>query len=206
MQFCKKKLLALLLAFTAQGDTQEPILESKPLIEAKGGYFFFASSKMRQVYDKGGWDIQLSSSLPVWQPLKRLNLNLYGSIEFLRCSGNSTKENYKTYIWELPVNIGLKPVFLLSQQVQYYFALGPRYFFIRQHNFSEYVDKHKSRHGIGLFVNTGFNFILHKHLLVDLFGEYSYAKTRFHSSTSKIYTRNIQVGGFTFGAGLGYYF
>ncbi|MDP1608155.1 MAG: hypothetical protein Q8L98_02440 [Chlamydiales bacterium] len=205
MQFLRKKLLVFLLLFGAQGFTQESIPESKPIIEAKGGYFFFASSKMRQVYD-AGWDIQLSSSVPCWNPLETLSLNVYGSVEFLRCSGNSTEEHYKTYIWELPINVGLRPIFLISQQVQYYFTLGPRYFFIRQHNSSPYVDKNKSRNGVGFFVNTGFNFIFYKHLVIDLFGEYSYTKTRFHSSTSGIYTRDIQVGGFTFGGGLGYSF
>lgn len=205
MQFSGKKLLALLFFFGTQGYTQEPILESKPIIEAKGGYFFFASSKMRQVYD-GGWDVQLSSSIPFWQPSDRLHLNAYGSVEFLRCSGNSTEEQYKTYVWQLPVNVGLKPVFLLSKYVQYYFAVGPRYFFIRQHNSSPYVDKNKSRNGVGLFANTGFNFILCEHLVIDLFGEYSYAKTHFHSTASNVYTQDIQVGGFTFGGGLGHSF
>jgi hypothetical protein len=206
MQLPTKKLLAFLLLFIAQGYAQELILSSKPIIEAKGGYFFFTNAKMSKVYDKGGWDIQLSSSIPVWKPLKRMNLNVYGSIEFLRCSGSSIEEGYKTYVWEFPINIGLKPVFLLTQQIQYYLALGPRYFFVRQHNSSPYVDSHKSRNGIGLFVNTGFNFILCKHLAIDLFGEYSYAKTHFHTSLSSVYTRDIQVGGFTFGGGLGYSF
>lgn len=205
MSFARKKLLLMLLLFAIPGHSEEPRLESKPTLEVKGGYFFFASSKMRQVYD-GGWDLQLSSSIPFWKPLTRFNLNAYGSIEFLRCSGISTVEHYKTYVWELPINIGLKPVFLLCQQIQYYFALGPRYFFIHQHNSSPYVDKNKSRNGVGLFVNTGFNIIPYKHLLIDVFGEYSYAKTHFHSSASNVYTRDIQVGGFTFGGGIGYFF
>jgi outer membrane protein W len=205
MQFSRKILLPFLLLFATQGYSEKLAFESKPIIEAKGGYFFFASSKMRQVYD-AGWDIQLSSSIPVSRPFNKLSLNIYGSIEFLRCSGNSTEEHDKTYIWELPINVGVKPIFLLSQQVQSYFSLGPRYFFIRQDNTSPYVDKNKSRNGLGLFVNAGFNFILRKHLVIDLFGEYSYAKTHFHSSTSNIYTRDIQVGGFTFGGSLGYFF
>jgi outer membrane protein W len=232
MQFFKKKLFAIVFLFATQGFTQEPVdaqgasenvdseanptqptidssdcfhIQSEPILEAKVGYFFFASSKMRQVYE-GGLDVQLSSSTPVWQPHRRVHLNVYGSLEFLRSSGHSTEENYKTYVWELPINLGLKPVFLLTQEIQYYLALGPRYFFIRQHNSSPYVDRHKSKNGVGLFVNTGFNFILCKHLAIDLFGEYSYAKTHFHTSLPNVYTQNIQIGGFTFGAGLGYSF
>lgn len=206
VQFLRKKLVLLLVLFAIGGYSQECRLGSASMVEAKGGYFFFANSKMREVYDNGGWDIQLSSSIPFWRSSKRFNLNAYASVEFLRCSGHSTQENYKTYVWELPVNIGIKPTVLLSKWVQYYFALGPRYFFIRQHNSSPYVDKHRSRNGVGLFLNTGFNFILFKRLVIDVFGEYSYAKTHFHSSALNVYTRNIEVGGFTFGAGLGYCF
>lgn len=206
MSFLRKKLVLVFLFFTAKGYAQEKVLESKQIIEAKAAYFFFTSSKMRHVYDQGGWDIQLSSSTPIGNMSKRINVNAYASIEFLRCEGRSTQEHNSTYVWELPVNVGLKPVVLISKEAQYYFAIGPRYFFIHQHNSSSYVDHNKSKNGLGLFVNTGFNFILMKHLVLDIFGEYSYAKTHFHSSKTNVYTRDIQVGGFSFGLGLGYSF
>lgn len=206
MQVPRIIFLSMLLFFTVQGQSQSPILESKPILETKGSYFLFASSKMRQIYDHGGWDIQLSSSIPVWKPMEPFNLNVYGSIEFLRCSGHSTEEHSKTYVWQLPINIGIKPIFLLSKKIQYYVALGPRYFFIHQHNFSQYVDKSRSRNGLGLFVNTGFNFILYQRMVIDLCMEYSYAKTHLHSSIPNVYTRTLQVGGLSFGGGLGYSF
>lgn len=222
MPFLRTKLLFLLLLLGTEGYSQNlspeskastppkesspsPTLKSKPIIETKVGYFFFSSSQMRQVYD-GGWDVQFSSSIPVWDPFSKFSLNIYGSVEFLRCDGHSTEEHYKTYVWELPVNFGLKPVFLLSEHVQYYFAMGPRYFFIHQNNSSSYVDKNKSRNGIGFFVNTGFNFIPIKHLVIGLFSEYSFAKTHFHTSASNVYTKDIQVGGWTFGGSFGYMF
>jgi opacity protein-like surface antigen len=179
---------------------------SQPLIEIKTGYFFFANSKMRKVYDKGGFDIQLCSSYP----LKRLNnkwtLNAYGAVEYFDRSGKSLHGHQRTSLWSLPVNLGLKPTYEINANMQYYFAVGPRYFYLHQHNRSHYVSKNRSRNGLGFFINTGLNYALNDHFTLDIFGEYSYAKTHFHSGKVNVYTRNIQVGGFTFGGGLGYKF
>jgi hypothetical protein len=62
------------------------------------------------------------------------------------------------------------------------------------------------QNGLGGFVNTGFLFFPTKHFFIDVFGEYSYVKLRFHHSKSNVYTRRTQVGGYTFGGGLGYAF
>lgn len=179
---------------------------AQPLIEAKAGYFFFSGSQMRDVYKHGGWDVQLSSSYPVWSPMEKLDFNVYGAVEYFQCQGRSLQGNQSTTLWAIPVNLGLKTSLVIKPKVQYYFTLGPRYFYIHQHNNSSYVDRNKSRNGVGLFVNTGCNFILSNHFLIDLFGEYSYATTHFHTKKQNVYTRNIQISGFTFGGGLGYAF
>lgn len=161
---------------------------------------------MRKVYDKGGFDIQLCSSYL----LKRLNdkwtLHAYGAVEYFDRSGKSLHGHQRTSLWSLPVNLGLKPSYKINANMQYYFAAGPRYFYLHQHNKSQYVSKNRSRNGLGFFINTGLNYALNDHLTLDIFGGYSHAKTHFHSGKAKVYTRNIQVGGFTFGGGLGYKF
>lgn len=176
------------------------------LCEVKTGYFFFSNSKMRKVYDKGGVDIQLCASYPLKRLTSRWVLNAYGAVEYFHQSGKSLNEHQKTALWSVPINIGLKPVYEINARMQCYFAIGPRYFYIRQHNHSSYVYKNRSKDGLGFFVNTGFNYFLSNHFIADIFGEYSYAKIHFHDGKSHIYTRNIQMGGFTFGGGLGYEF
>jgi len=175
-------------------------------LELKTGYFFFTDSKMRKVYDKGGWDIQLCASYPLCNLTSQWTLNAYGAVEYFHRSGKSINDHQKTELWSVPINIGLKPVYALNANMQYYFAIGPRYFYIHQHNHSSYVYEDKSKKNLGFFVNTGFNYDLCNHFLIDVFGEYSYAKVHFHSGRSHVYTRNIQTGGFTFGGGLGYEF
>lgn len=183
-----------------------PICSSRTLVEVKTGYFNFSNSTMRKVYDKGGLDLQLCASRLLWKPRNRWTINAYGAVEFFQRSGKSLNEDQNTSIWAIPVNLGLKPVYAINAYLQYYFAIGPRYFYVHQHNSSSYVYQNKSRNGIGFFVNTGFNYALSNHLIIDIFGEYSYSKVHFHSGKPGVYTKNRQIGGYTFGGGLGYQF
>jgi hypothetical protein len=187
----------------AQGSCSEL---TRPLLEAKAGYFFFSNSEMRKVYDRGGLDLQLSVSYPLWNLASGWTLNAYGAVEYLHCSGRSINDHQKTALWSIPVNIGLKPIYAINANTQYYFAIGPRYFYLHQHNDSSYVYRDKAKNGLGFFVNTGFHWVLCEHFVFDVFGEYSYAKTHFRGGDPLVYTRNIQVGGFTFGGGIGYKF
>lgn len=160
---------------------------------------------MRKIYNKDGLDIQLWAAYPFWNPISKLTLNAYGAIEYFHRSGQSMNDHQKTSLWSVPVNIGLRPTFAINTKMQYYFAIGPRYFYIHQHNDSSYVYKNKAKNGLGFFANTGLSYILCNSLVMDVFGEYSYAKTHFHAGQS-VYTKNVQIGGFTFGGGLGYAF
>lgn len=179
---------------------------SESLIEAKVGYFFFTDAKMQEIYNQGGLDVQLSMTCPLWDADNGWIINGYVAVEYFERSGRSIHGHDKTSIWAIPVNFGLKPTYMITSNLQYYYTLGPRYFYIHQHNQSPYVYKNNSKNGLGYFVNTGFNYLLCDNLAIDFFGEYSYAKTHFHTGKSNVYTRNIQVGGFTFGGGIGYDF
>ena len=187
---------------------------SRPLLEAKMGYFFFTNSCMRKVYNRGGFDGQLSFSYPIFDKLRPYpiyghipyDLHFYASVEFLERWGRSRGVHQKTSFWEIPLSVGFKPVLDLGSHVKYYFAVGPRYFFARAHNHSSYVPNVMNANGLGGFINTGFFFILGAHCTIDLFGEYSYGKLHFHSSQKNTKGHTTQIGGLTFGGGLGYCF
>ncbi|MFI5334241.1 MAG: hypothetical protein ACHQT8_03635 [Chlamydiales bacterium] len=156
---------------------------------------------MRKIYDRGGLDVQLSGSFPL-----RKWLQIYGSVEYLERHGRSLAGEEKTRIWEVPLSLGLRPVIKISEKASYYFTLGPRYFFVRAHNNSPYVDRKIDQNGLGGFVNTGFYFFPMRHFFIDVFGEYSFKQMHFHSSKTNVYARKIEIGGFCFGLGLGYAF
>lgn len=175
-------------------------------VDVKTGYFFFASKEMRDVYRKGGLDLQLSGSYPVYDFLA-----IYGSFEFLQKSGrakSSVGHGPQTSIWQIPLSLGLQynTKLCCCEKYRYYATIGPRYFFAHVHNSSSHVPSTLDANGLGGFVNTGFLFQPVEHFIIDLFGEYSYARLHFHSSKSGTQGHTVQTGGLTFGLGLGYSF
>src|SRR5271166_6591939 len=135
--------------YASYGYQEEECCTQQPILEAKAGYFFFSDSKMRKVYNDGGIDLQISGSYPLWNWLQ-----LYGSVEYLQKHGKSLGGHQKTRIWAVPLSLGLQPVFTINPTVDYYFTVGPRYFFVHAHNDSSFLDRHKSQNGLGGFINT----------------------------------------------------
>lgn len=172
-----------------------------PHLEGSLGYFFFSNEKMRDVYFNGGFEARLSGSYPVYKQLQ-----IYGSAGFRELWGRSVNFNEKTIFWEIPIDVGLRPVFKITSFIDWYFALGPRYFYFQQKNKSDFVDKTVARNGVGLFVNTGFDFFIHEGWFIDLFGQYSYEPISISPHQSEVVGRLVTVGGFSFGVGCGYSF
>ena len=199
-------VFACMICSIAQNARSEEIkadihAKPRPLVEVKAGYFSFTDGSMRQVYDQGGLDLQLSGSYPLYKIFQ-----VYASAEWLEKSGRSLNGYQGTSIRETPLSLGLKTVFPITTRVEYYFTLGPRYFFVSAHNNSAYVPHDMNADGLGGFANTGFLYNIGKHFTIDLFGEYSYARLAFQSNQAETQAYKVQVGGLVLGAGLGYSF
>lgn len=177
------------------------LVYAEPLIEAKVGYFFFTDSKASQVFNQGGLDLQLSGSYPLYKLF-----HLYGNVGYLQKSGHSLNGNQKTSLWEVPLSLGLQPIFCLAKNIRYYVTLGPRYFFVHVHNDSTFVPSEMEAKGLGGFANTGILWRLWQCVTVGLFGEYSYKRLFFVSSMPETQSESMQVGGLTFGGEIGYTF
>ena len=172
------------------------------LLEVKGGYFFFTESKMRSVYDEGGLDVQVALSGRIWKAI-----HLYGAAEYIERSGRSLNDHQETSIQLIPLSFGVKPTFSLTKGVDFYLNLGPRYFIIHQHNKSDYVNTVVNQNGLGGFAGTGFYFRPNKHLVFDAYAEYSYFTRKFSTfEKANMDSRDIDLGGFAFGGGIGYAF
>ena len=156
---------------------------------------------MRSIYKEGGGSLQLAGTYPIWKCI-----SLYGAIGYQERSGRSHFAHESTRIWQIPIDVGVKPIFNITDTVQYYFAVGPRYFHLKQHNNSSDVQRNVVRNGVGFFVNTGFNFFPWRRVTADVFGEYSYERLSPNSSKTVRFGKGIQVGGLLFGMGLGYRF
>lgn len=196
--------LLLLSMFAFADETPEPCVpvhSFRPFLEIKAGYFFFADKKMREVYDRDGIDLQLSARYPAYKWIQ-----VYGSVEYAQKHGRSLGGNQFTRIYLLPVSLGAQAAVFLGNPVEWYFTIGPRYFFVQAHNDSTAVDRNISKNGIGGFANTGFLFVPAEHMLIDLCAEYSYFKGRWHPDETNVFGRDIQMGGFAFSVGFGYQF
>lgn len=173
-----------------------------PWLEIKPSYFFFSASPMNDIYNHGGFEIQSSVSVPVCD-----YLGLYGAIGYRKAKGHALNTCEKTSLTVIPIDIGVKPVFKFCERFYYFFAIGPRYFHFYQHNKSPYVDCSIKGNGIGLFVNTGFNVVCADHLLLGIFGEYSYEKKKICPKMANVFSNGgVQISGFAFGVSLGYAF
>lgn len=175
-------------------------------VEVKGGYFFFSDKELLNIYSNGGAAVSLSGcySLITWK--ERYSLDLYTSASYFSRSGYSMNGQQKTSIWQIPVDVGIRTRCMFSSSWQSYLGVGPTFFYIHQHNDSEYVPRNQGKGGIGFFINTGICYKPHPSILFDIFGEYFYGETHFQGKEPLYYSQRIQTGGFLFGAGLGYAF
>lgn len=171
----------------------------RPWLEIKPSYFLFPASLMNSVYDNGGFEIQSSVSVPVHH-----YLDLYGSVGYRKARGHALNTGEKTRLIVIPVDLGLKPIFSFGERFSYFCAIGPRYFYVHQRNYSPYVDCRVNGSGIGLFLNAGFNVQIVDHLLLGIFSEYSYEKKKICPKKPHVLSNGaVQIGGFAFGVSVG---
>lgn len=192
---CKKIILLLILLcnFVLQASDLKPWFEIKP------SYFFFTSSAMKNIYQHGGFEIQGSGSFPIGK-----YFDFYGSVGCRRANGHALNTGEKTNLTVVPIDVGLKSVFNFNERAYYFFAMGPRFFYLKQHNYSSYVDQHVKNFKTGLFINTGFNWLFKTGLVLGIFGEYSYEKSTSYPSVTNVFSPgSVQLGGLAFGFSLG---
>lgn len=172
-----------------------------PLVEVRGGYFNFSNEKLRKIYKNGGLDLQLSGSFPICP-----YLDIYGSVEYAERSGYSLGAHERTRIQLLPISLGIKPVLPIWCGLDLYANVGPRYFFVNQKNYSQYVDKRVHQDGLGGFVGAGILWDVFCGFTLDAFAEYSFRQLHFYPFKDNVQGHTIEIGGYCVGLGLGYAF
>ncbi len=189
----KKYLLLLLFCTTAWAS-------NSTFVEAKFSYFYFSSEELRKVYDQGGINYEVATCIPVWR-----GFHLWGAVDYFYKEGRSLEGDEKTNIRIIPLTLGLKYIYH-TNKFGFYGGVGPRYFFVRTKNDSDFVDSKTSVSGLGGVAEAGVLYSLSKHWLLDLFGSYSFKRLHPHTSHSTVQTHAEQVGGWNIGGGLGYKF
>lgn len=191
-----KKITLLCTMF---GTLMQNASDLRPWLEIKPSYFYFSSDPIKQIYSKGGFEIQGSASIPIGK-----HLDLYGSLGYRKANGHALNTGEKTKLMVIPIDFGLRPIFKLSDQIAYFLSFGPRFFYLHQHNYSPYVNQHIKGGNCGLFVNTGFNLLLANSFLLGIFGEYSYEKKTVKPTMLNVFSNgSIKIGGWAIGASIG---
>lgn len=177
--------------------------ENNRAFEVKGGYFLPYNKISQHVYHAGGFDVILAYREPICE-----NWSGYFDLGYTRMSGRSLNFHQHTVLQMATISAGLEAVTRMYYNLfKLYATIGPRYFFVMQHNSSSFVDKNVNNNNIGGFVNAGIRFEPIERFIFDIWVDNSYCRIKFHPHETFVYSEGkIQVGGFSVGAGFGYSF
>lgn len=174
--------------------------EQRIIVEAKFSYFLPSSQQFRDIYGAGGINYEISITAPVWKVV-----NVWAAADYFDKTGRSLKGNQTTYIQIIPATLGLKYIYPIDC-FRVYGGAAMKYFHVHTVNNSSFVDHEINRNGLGGVAEVGGMFC-YKHLVIDLFTNYSYKKfSSSDSHHSNVQTNSLQIGGWNFGGGVGYKF
>lgn len=178
-------------------------IEDQIDVEVKAGYFFFTDNRLRRVYNRGGLDLQLAASVPLYRTLR-----LYGALEYVEKHGKSLLLGSHTSIRQIPVSLGLEYrmcVWALPW-IESYARLAPQYFHWHVKSDTTVIERSLSESGIGVVGGAGLLASLTDRLKIDLFAEYAYRRVHPQSGKQGVRTFTVQTGGFVLGGGVVYGF
>jgi hypothetical protein len=162
-------------------------LRGAAIFELRSGYFFPASSNIRDVY-KGGLAFGADISVPFAR-----SLCAWFGIDYFRKAGHLTFTQETTMIEVIPIFAGLK-LQPTSRSVGPYLGLAAGYFFFKETNPIGIASGQK----IGMLAQLGLLIRLAGAVSLDLHGRYTLSKYR--SAEPEAFTTDL--GGFQGGLGV----
>ena len=173
--------------------------------EFKASYYRFNSSVLRDIYGSGGALIQGEINYKIW-----CNYYLFADVGYLKKSGKSLGCHEDTCIRIVPISGGMKYRFCFNECLDFYLGAGLRYFNVNIHNDSDFVRRHVCANGVGGVFSGGLYYKFCNCLVFNPFIEYSCKCYGFNESNKdcacNIRRHDLDVSGFSFGAGIGYCF
>lgn len=191
MKYSKVKLCLLALLplslFALEGDLQ-----------VRGGYFRFANHTARKIYHQGAPDVELQGDFFI-----QTFCNPWINVNYVWREGRSIPLSDKTKLKLATMSIGNNMQFpFFTPHLKFYLGVGLSTAYLHLHDYSNHLPEHTHRWSIGVVGKSGF-FTSFNHFLLNLFFDYYYQPVRTSSTLSE---RQLNVGGFRTGLGLGYLF
>ncbi|MGD2169206.1 MAG: hypothetical protein PVI40_03070 [Chlamydiota bacterium] len=168
-------------------------------IEILPGYFYPTDRRIRETYQTGGFNGQVELG---FFPMKYLVLWTKGGAYWR--DGLTRAQETPTSLLIGSLAFGAKGVYPIIDYLHIYAGIGPRVFFLRIKNNSDFVQRRVNETKVGGAFQLGF-WIFPKPsypLFFDLFVDYSVRKFKFGPSIASE-RNNINVNGPTVGLGMG---
>ena len=172
-------------------------------IEVGVSYFFPQSESVRKIYGGGvNYHLTLTQNFTT-------NWDLWSGFNYFSKSGHSLHDHQKTTIKIIPFSLGvlrLFPFCVGDRAIDLYVKGGLKYYFVKIHNHSSFVESHTNKNGLGGVFGIGSYFQAVKGFYFNTFVDYSFK--RFHSIHHKHHAKSypLEVGGLDFGGGIVYQF
>ncbi|MBS0626588.1 MAG: hypothetical protein JSS09_00065 [Verrucomicrobia bacterium] len=203
---------ALAIGSTSYAGEEKPPPTNGVILEFRPSYFYPISSDFRKAFRDGGVNYQLTGTIPVYKgpnPWVQ-GINIWTAVDYFDKKTHSTALGDKLNIRIVPITLGSKYFFpSLGQTVpiNFYLAAGMKYYFVHTYNNSSYARNTINKNGLGGIVETGFIATIYHHLILDLFGSYSFKSFGAPSvSDTAIKGIGLNVSSINIGVGLGYKF
>ena len=181
---------------------EQKSFDLSPWLECKPSYFIFIAEPMHAIYPHGGFQVQASTSVPVYK-----FIDFYASVGYRQAWGHALNTEQDTTLKIVPVDVGLKFIESFCDSWRYFLTVGPRGFYVQQKNTTENVDAVASGGFVGFFANFGCNKEFYNGCLLGLFAEYCYEKTSICPTMQNVYSNGpVQIGGVALGFSVGYAF
>lgn len=167
-------------------------------VEGRVAYLYPMSKKFRRIYPEGGADYQLEISRKFCN-----HWAIWANTSWFHKKGHSTGIHYRTRIDLIPVGIGLKKSFCLTECIDVYLGAGVNYTFLRLKNYSDFVKRHMDKEAFGGVIKSGVNYQVSEHIYAGLFIDYMIQRFNFHGHRHHVYRHDVNADAFKFGGNIG---
>lgn len=169
-------------------------------LEIRAGYFLPQDKLMRKVYNNGGMEAEIEGAYRIVKELRTwVNISAFYKKGF--SEGLDTPTSIQVY----PLSIGFKYSFNLFKSAFLYLGVGPSNSWVIICDHSSYVKQRIVKNGWGITTKSGLSYYFSKHVLLDVFADYSYTKIS-PISYQGVQSQSLNIGGLRTGMALGVYF
>lgn len=162
-------------------------------LEFRSAAFFPSSKLFRDIYEEVGANYQLQAATKVWECVE-----FWSNFDWFSKHGRSVGCHDSTRVNIANISLGLNFVYPLDCYYSLYIGCGPNVSTVWLKNKSRCERERLTRTTLGGIFKTGLYITLTDCLFLDLFVDYLYQPTNFHT--------HVNIGGFKSGLGIGFIF